>query len=90
MKKSYKDEYEKYANLFWDLQQQKQTPEEEEYLQLCQELLQKAESFRQQISDLAEENDRLTKEVANNPEDQKYEMLIEREQLLTNILSSYK
>ena len=88
MKKNYQEKYQNYASKFWDLQQVKETDEERKFIELCQELQNKADEFREEISALKEENDRLTEKLKNCSDNQYYDILVQRDQILSDILAS--
>jgi excinuclease UvrABC nuclease subunit len=54
--------YDEVSAQFWKLQQVEQTPEEREYAELCQELEQMLNAFRDELMELEHENQRLQSE----------------------------
>ena len=88
MKKNYQEEYQNYAVKFWELQQVKETDEEKKFIELCQELQNKADFFREEISALKEENDRLTEKLKNSSDNRYYDVLLQREEILSDILAT--
>ena len=85
------EEYQKYAKLFWDLQQKSQTPEEEEYQNLCSELQRLSEDFRDELMELEQGNSELRETYAKMPDIEiEKQKLMEEDLLLKNILLTYK
>lgn len=82
----YKTLYESCSREFWALQQKEQTAEEAELNDLCKELESLLENYRNEITQLEQENLRLQDDVQSFSEiKQKYESLADEEERLTRL-----
>ena len=87
---NYQMEYEKLAKEFWELQKIPKTEEEQRYDQLCNNLEQMAKEYRAEIDKLASQNASLHEKYSEKVEiDKEFDSLVEQEQLLQSILSSF-
>jgi len=87
--RNYEAMYNEISKQFWDLQQIKQTPEEEGYEALCKELEGMLVQFRDEINILEKENQDLQSKLENFSEiRQKYQDLVSIEENLVNLKRS--